>query len=143
MLDMRRSTRRRATAAAVLAVLAALAGCGLDVVEPDLFAVTRTGEGKTLTMLVNYGGTITCDGHAAKTLPDRLLLVARALTGQLAPDAAKKLDVPSTPHSVYRFTIRLQAGTIAFPDTSAAHRPELAQFLQFALAAEQVCGTGG
>lgn len=144
---MRRSTRRRPAlagpAARVVAAglaAAALAGCGLDVQAPDLFALTRTGSGKPLTMLVNDGGTIRCDGARAKPLPDKLLLVARDLVVSLAPDAMKKLDLPSSAASVYRFKVRLQAGTIAFPDTAAAHRPTLAQLEQFVLEAQPVCG---
>lgn len=133
-----------APAALALAVVAlasgALAGCGLAVQAPDLFALTRTGGGKPLTMVVNDGGTVTCDGGRAKAMPDRLLLVARSLVGQLDPDARKNLDPPSPPGSFYRYKVRLQVGSFSFPDTSAAHRPELAKLEQFMLQAEPVCG---
>jgi hypothetical protein len=36
---------------------------------------------------------------------------------------------------VYRYRIRLQAGTVSFPDTSAAHREEFASAEQFVLQA--------
>lgn len=133
----------RAALLAVLLAAAVLAGCGLGVQSPDLFAVTRTGQGKTLTMVVNDGATVSCDGGGAKALPDRLLLVARSLVGQLDPDARKKLDPPSPPGSVYRFEVRLLKGTFSFPDTSAAHRPELAKLEQFVLQAQPDCGIRG
>jgi len=134
-----------ATAALATAGLAAaaLAGCGLNVQAPDLFTVTRTGEGQTLTMLVNYAGTVSCNRGPAKMLPDPLLLVARDLVAALDPDAQHKLDLPSTPDSVYSFRVRLQDGTIAFPDTAAAHHPTLAQLEQFVLQAQPTCGFGG
>jgi hypothetical protein len=131
----------RLLAAGLAAAL--LAGCGLDVEAPDLFVLTRTGQGKSLTMLVNYAGTISCDGGRAKMLPDNLLLIARDLTNQLVSDAQHKLDLPSPPGSVYRFKVRLQQGTIAFPDTAAANHPSLAQLEQFVLQAQPSCGAGG
>jgi len=134
--------RARALVAATLGA-AVLGGCGLNVAAPDLFDVTRTGEGKPFTMLVNYGGTVRCDGGPAKTLSDHLLLVARDLPGQLQADAQRKLDLPSPPTSVYRFKVRLQYGTIAFPDTAAAKYPALAQLVQFVLQAQPACGAGG
>jgi hypothetical protein len=135
----------RAAAALAAAGLAAagLTGCGLDVQTPDLFLVTRTGQGKPLTVLVTYDGGVTCNGRRGKTLPDRLLLLARSLPGQLESDAQKKLDPPSPAGSVYRFKVSLQYGTFSFPDTSAAHRPELARLEQFVLQAEPSCGAPG
>ncbi|MDQ6778056.1 MAG: hypothetical protein M3071_18005 [Actinomycetota bacterium] len=123
---------------------AALSGCGLAVQAPDLFAVTRTGgAGKPLTVVINDGGTISCDRGPAKPLSDRLLIVARSLVGQLDPDARKKLDPPSPPGSLYRFQVRMPKGTFSFPDTSAAHRPELAKLEQYVLQVEPSCGAGG
>jgi len=123
-------------------VAATIAGCGLAVQAGDLFLITRTGQGKPLTMLVTYDGTITCDGGRGKTLPDRLLLVARDLPGQLQSDAQRNLDLPSPAGSVYRYKVHLQAGTIAFPDTAAAHSSALAQLEQFILQAQPSCGAG-
>ncbi|RDJ93938.1 hypothetical protein B4Q13_18415, partial [Lacticaseibacillus rhamnosus] len=45
-------------AAIAIATAGALAGCGLSVQSADLFVLTRTGQGATLTMLVSDGGTI-------------------------------------------------------------------------------------
>jgi hypothetical protein len=131
--------RRSLAPVAVLAAVA-LAGCGLALQAPDLFLVTRTGQGAKLTILVNYGGTIRCNGGRPKTIPDSLLVQARSLPGQLYPDAAKKLDPPSPPRSVYRYQVKVQRGTFSFPDTAAEHRPELAKLEQFMLQAEPLCG---
>jgi hypothetical protein len=132
--------------AAVLVLAGALAGCGLNVESPDLFLLTRTGEGHKLTLLVNDAGTIRCNGAAARNLPDPLLLQARDLAGGLGGDAQNSLRIPAPPNSVYRYTIRLQQGTISFPDTAAASGkyPRLAQAEQFTLqAAQQGCGLSG
>jgi hypothetical protein len=133
---------RRVIASVVLAA-GALAGCGLAVQAPDLFAVTKTGQGKSVTMVINDGGTITCNRGRAKPLSDPLLIVGRSLVGQLEADALKKLDPPSPAGSAYRYTVRLQQGTFSFPDTSAAHRPELAKLEQFVLQAQPACGSSG
>lgn len=130
-------------AALVLLLAGGLAGCGLDVQSPDLFVLTRTGPGHKLTLLVNDGGTIRCNGAAPRTLPDPLLLQARDLAGGLGGDAQDGLRIASPPNSVYRYTIRLQQGTISFPDSAAASGkyPRLAQAEQFAVqAAQQGCG---
>jgi hypothetical protein len=133
---------------ALPALLAAvLAGCGLSVQSPDLFLLTRTGQGQKLTLLVNDGGSIRCNGAPARTLPDRLLLQARDLASSLGGDAREQLRIPPPPRgSVFRYTIRLQQGTISFPDTatSSGRYPRLAQAELFALrAAQQACGLSG
>jgi hypothetical protein len=132
--------------AAVALLAGALAGCGADIQSPDLFLLTRIGQGRKLTLLVNDGGTIRCDGGRNRRLSDPLLLQARDLASGLGGDAQEKLRIPSPPNSVYRYTIRLQQGTISFPDTAAASGkyPRLAQAELFATrAAQQACRTGG
>jgi hypothetical protein len=126
----------------VLGVVAA--GCGLQVSSPDLFVLTRTGEGQRLSILVNDGGTIRCNGGKSRSLADSLLLSARQVASDLDDDAKAKLAIPAGPRSVFRYTMRLQDGTISFPDTAAARRPELARAEQFALqAAQGPCGLPG
>jgi hypothetical protein len=130
----------RARRAAIL-LGAAAAGCGLNVQAPDLFVLTRTGQGHTLTELFNYAGTVACNGGPAKELSDPLLLQARDLTTTLDADAKAKLRIAPAPDSVYLYTIKLEHGTISFPDTAGLKRPELAQVQQLALqAAQQACG---
>jgi hypothetical protein len=119
-----------------------VAGCGFGVQAPDLFLLTRTGAGGRLTLLVNDGGTIRCNGGKSRSLSDPLLLQARDLASSLGGDAREKLRIPSPANSVYRYTIRLQPGTISFPDTATASGkyPRLAQAEQFALqVAQQAC----
>jgi hypothetical protein len=118
----------------LLAALA-LGGCGFDVRSPDDFLLTRTGQGTTLTLLVNDGGTIRCNGSKPKPISDKLLIHARDLVDGLGKDAKRSLNIPSPPNSVYRYRIRLRSGTVSFPDTSAAHREEFASAEQFVLQA--------
>jgi hypothetical protein len=130
---------------AALALCASLAvcGCGLQVQSADLFLLTRVGEGQRLTILVNDSGTIRCNSQKAKPLSDSLLITARDLADSLNTDAQANLRVTPGSHSVYRYTIRLQNGTISFPDTAAAKHQELAQAELFTVhAAAQACGIG-
>jgi hypothetical protein len=111
---------------ALLCLAGALAGC-LSVQSPDLFLLTRTGQEPTLTLLVNDGGTVRCNGAAAKPLPDKLLLQARDLANTLDTDAKQHLRLPRTSNTVATYTVRLKDGTISFPDTAARTHQELAQ----------------
>jgi hypothetical protein len=121
-----------------------LAGCGLNVQSPDLFLLTRTGQGPKLTLLVNDGGTIRCDGAKSKPLADPLLIQARAIATDLDKDAKAALRISPAANSVATYTIRLQDGTIAFPDTAAAAHHELAEAELFAVqAAQRACGLAG
>jgi hypothetical protein len=128
-------------AVGVLLIAVGLAGCGLNVQSPDLFFLTRAGHGMKLTLLVNDSGTIRCDGGPGKQLSDPLLLQARDLASTLDRDAKSNLRIAQTALSVYSYTIRLQNGTISFPDTAAGTRRELAQAELFALqVARDPCG---
>jgi hypothetical protein len=121
-----------------------LAGCGLNVKSADLFLLQRTGQAGRLSMLVNDGGTISCNAGKAKPLADPLLIQARTVASDLAKDAQASLRIPAPADSVARFTIKLQDGTIQFPDTAAASHHELAEAEQFAVqAAQQACGLSG
>ena len=135
---------RAAVLAGLVAVLAGLGGCGLNVTSADLFLLTRTGQAGRLTLLANDGGTMRCNGAKAKALPDPLLIRARALASDLDKDAKASLHIRPPANSVAVYTIKLQNGTISFPDTAAATHPELAEAEQFAVqAAQQVCGVAG
>jgi hypothetical protein len=127
------------TLSAALAA-SALAGCGLAVRSPDLFVLTRNGPRGTLTILINDAGTIRCDNGQAQSLPDRSLIVARDLATNLSNDAKAGLKIAATASSVYTYTVRMQDGTIAFPDSAAARHTELGPLEQFALQqAEGLC----
>jgi hypothetical protein len=124
-------------ASAALACLsaAALVGCGFSVQSPDDFLLTRTGQGAKLTMLVNDSGTIRCDGSAPKQISSSMLISARDLVDNLDKDAKARLNLPQASNSVYRYMIRMQDGTIHFPDTAAVAHHELAGAEQYALEA--------
>jgi hypothetical protein len=127
---------------AAVGVSVALGGCGLNVQSADLFLLKRSGQGQTLTLLVNDGGTIRCNGAKPKPLSDQMLLQARALATSLDKDAKAKLQIATAaPGSVNFYTVKLQEGKITFPDTAAASHPELAQAELFAVqAAQSFCG---
>ena len=130
--------------AAVASVAFVLAGCGLDVQSPDLFVLTRTGEGHTLTLLVNDGGTIRCDGAKSKPINDTTLINARDLADNLANDAGQHLTIKPESGQVYYFRIRLQQGTVSFPDRAAHTQKVLAQAELFATqTAVTDCGLSG
>jgi hypothetical protein len=135
---------RLTAAIAALLLIAVAAGCGFEVQQPDLFLLTRTGEGHKLTLLINSGGTVRCNGSHTRPLPDKLLLRARNLTGRLNRDARHRLRIPPGPGSVFRYRVKLQAGTIEFWDTAARGHPELAALELLALSiAQGPCGLGG
>jgi hypothetical protein len=130
-----------AVIAAALAAAVLLTGCGLNVSTPDLFLLTRTGQGNTLTLLVNDDGTSRCNGGKAKMLANQLLLQARDLSTALDKDAKANLRLPRAANTVFDYTIKLPDGTITFPDRAGASLPELAQAQLFAVqAAQSACG---
>jgi hypothetical protein len=129
-------------AVALLGVIALVSpGCGLSVMSADLFVLERTGQGRTLTLLVSDGGTIRCNGGQPKSIPDPLLLQARELATNLDKDAKAQLSLSPGPRSVYTYKLKLQNGTVSFSDTSAATHRELAPAELFAAqTAHSVCG---
>jgi hypothetical protein len=126
---------------AVVCAALALSGCGLAVQAPDLFLLTRTGQGKNLTILVNDGGTIRCDGGRARPLSDHFLLQARDIAENLDSDVQNGVHFHSRLPSTFTFRVRLMDGTISFPDTAAPGHHEVSDTELFALqAAQQACG---
>ncbi len=116
-------------------------GCGIDITSADLFVLTRTGQGQTLRMLVNDGGTIRCNGGHARALSNALLLRARDLASSLDKDVKAHMKFPSKANTVFTYRVQLQDGTLSFADTSAAGHTELAQAELFAVqAAQSACG---
>jgi hypothetical protein len=128
------------TRAAVLLVLALLAGCGAQ--SPDLFLVERSGPdpAANLTMVVSDGGTVTCNGKEHELDADRLLR-ARAITRALAEPAELGLELPPGPGANLSYKVSLEAGHVAFSDTSKGNPQaffELAAFTKDV--SERVCG---
>jgi len=133
--------RRLVPALVALAGLLTLVGCGAD--YPDLFLLTRGGSlpGARLTLLVNDGGTVRCNGGAEHQLPPRQLLDARRIATDLMEEAHDDLTLPAPRGSVLRYRLRTQDGTVTFSDVDAVRRPELAPVIVFARkVAQEVCG---
>jgi hypothetical protein len=109
------------TLVVTLTLAAVLAGCGESVTLPDLFLVTRTGgaPGERLTVLVNEGGTVHCDGGRARQLSDPQLIQARSVTEELQSPSAKHLSLPPRPGSVFHYYVRDAEGWVRFADNSA------------------------
>jgi len=125
--------------AAALAAFA-LAGCGAP--AADLFEVKRTGADKNanLTLLVSDDGFITCNG-VQHEVPGQTLLDARELTRDLSKQAELNLTLPPGANPILQYTVRMQAGSGAFADTS---RPMPAAFAKLTVftkhISEDVCG---
>jgi hypothetical protein len=103
--------------APALALAVAAAGCGTP--PPDLFEVKRTGEDRNanVDVVVNDGGSVSCNGKEHPLDADRLLR-ARQLLRDLEPQAELHLELPPGPQSQLRYRVRMEAGTVAFADTS-------------------------
>ena len=126
----------RLRVAVVLLLAALVTGCGFEVEEPDLFLVTRTGAGgQKLTLLVNDGGTIRCDGGKAKELSDPQLLQARDLATSLNSDVSAKLRFAPSARSVYSYTVNVAERH----DVFSRHCRERAQGIG---ATGVICSTG-
>jgi hypothetical protein len=133
--------RRPLVVAAVTAAALAATGCGYS--QPDLFEVQRSGADRNanVTVVVNDGGTVSCDDHKAKALPGKQLLTARDLARKLDKEASLSIELPPAGNSILRYKVTTQTGTIAFSDTSQ-HRPRtfdrLAAFTKDVV--EDICG---
>jgi hypothetical protein len=140
-----RGEHRRWTPAAALALVLALgwAGCGESVELPDLFVVQRSGAtaGARLTLVVNEGGAVHCNGGAARQLSDSKLVLARGLQEELQGASAKHLTLPPRLGSVFSYYVRDAEGTVRFSDNSTGQPPVLRHLAYFVLeVAQKVCG---
>jgi hypothetical protein len=135
------SAGRRVLAGGAALVLAATGvGCGESVELPDLFVVQRSGAGPKLTVLVNEGGAVHCDGGPTRQLNDAQIVHARALQEELQSPSAKHLTLPPRPGSVFSYHVRDAEGTVRFSDNSAGQTSVLHQLAYFVLEVEQkVC----
>jgi hypothetical protein len=121
--------------------MALLGGCGAP--SADLFVVERSGAGPgaRLSLLVSDGGTVRCNGATARDIGSDRLLDARALVTDLEPEAARGRTLPPGPGSVLRYRVRMEAGTIAFADTSRGQPPAFRRLAAFTRdIARRVCG---
>jgi hypothetical protein len=125
---------------ALVVVLAVLAGCGSP--SPDLFVVQRNGPdpAANLKMVVSDGGSVTCNGSEHALDADRLLR-ARQLARDLAKQAELRLELPPGPGANLSYKVRLEAGTVAFSDTSRGNPKAFYQLAAFTKdVSERVCG---
>jgi uncharacterized protein YbjT (DUF2867 family) len=113
----------RRPAAAFLAA-ALLAGCGAP--SADLFEVQRRGSDPNadVDLVVNDGGTVTCNDGETVALPGTGLLDARELARDLERQASLSIELPPGPGATLRYTVRTSNGRVAFSDTSR-ERPEV------------------
>ncbi len=130
----------RPWSAVVLAAALAAAGCGTP--PPDLFEVRRTGEGRNadVTVVVNDGGSVTCNGQEHRLDADRLLR-AREVLRAVEPQAELLLELPPGPRSQLQYRVRMEAGRVAFADTSPGVPRSLQALAGFTKdVTEDVCG---
>ena len=122
------------------ALAAVLAGCGTP--PPDLFEVKRTGEdaNANVDVVVNDGGSVTCNGKEHPLEAD-LLLRARQLLRDISPQAELHLELPPGPRSQLRYSARMEAGTVSFSDTSKGNPNSFLELAAFTKdVTEDVCG---
>jgi hypothetical protein len=130
--------RRRAAGA--LLVLLAAAGCGTP--SPDLFEVRRSGDdpNANVTLVVNDGGTVTCNGKR-HTIEGERLLRAREVERALEPQAQLRLELPPGPRADLSYRVRMEAGMVAFSDTSRGNPSSFLALAAFTKdVTEDVCG---
>jgi hypothetical protein len=126
----------------VAVALAALLISGCGTASPDLFEVRRSGEDRNanLTMVVNDGGQVTCNGREHPLDADRLLR-ARELRRELEKPAELGLELPPGPNPILSYRVRMEAGTVAFADTSRGNPRAFLRLAAFTKdVAERVCG---
>jgi hypothetical protein len=111
--------RRRWAAALALALVALVLGaCGTP--SPDLFVVHRTGTvpGARLDLLVS-DTTARCNAGAPRPMSSDQILEARDITKDLLEFQRAKTGVPPAPPAqIFRFSVRSEAGTLRYGDTT-------------------------
>jgi hypothetical protein len=124
--------------AAVLAAL--LAGCGSR--PPDLMVIERSGAdpNANVELLVNDGGSVTCNGSEHQLDAERLL-TARRLVRDLSPQAELHIELPPGPGTQLSYRVTMEAGTIAFSDRSEGVPSTFQRLAAFTKdVVERVCG---
>jgi len=142
----RRATVLGAAAAAVVAATAAT-GCGGE--AGDLLAVERSGSipGARLELRVTVDGRAACNRGALRQLPSEQVIAARRVERALAGEeedpgpAARDLRLRPGPRSILRYRARVEAGSVAFADTSRGQPPAFFQVAKLARdVARGTCG---
>jgi hypothetical protein len=125
---------------AALGLVAVLAGCGTP--SPDLFVVDRSGPDRNanVELLVNDGGSVSCNGKTHALDADRLLK-ARQLERDLEPQAELGIQLPEGPGTDLSYRVRMEGGTVAFSDRSAGVPNTFQRLAAFTKdVTERVCG---
>jgi hypothetical protein len=139
----------KAAAGAAAIGLAAVLAAGCGAASHDLFIVERPGAlpGARLTLVVDDGGFVRCDGGERRQISSQQLIdareLARALDGEeLEPGPARRgISLPASERSLLRFYVRTENGSVRFADTSPDQPPELPRIAQLTRElAKQVCG---
>jgi hypothetical protein len=109
--------------AAALALGPGLAGCGGE--ARDLFLVQRSGSipGARLSLRVTDDGRASCNRRALVDVSSAQLIDAREAERDLEPLAERGVRLPPGPGSILRYSVRLEAGTVRFSDTSPRQPP--------------------
>src|SRR4029077_18986726 len=89
--------------------------------------------GASLTLVVNDGGTVRCDGGASLPISDSQLVRARGIQEELKSAAATHLSLPAKPGSVLGYYLRDQDGTVRFSDNSAGQSRVMRELQGFVL----------
>jgi hypothetical protein len=133
--------RRLALGSLLSAFACLLAGCG-GIKSPDLFLVTRTGNGShaKLTMLVNEEGGIRCNGSKELKLPDLQIVKARQIQEELQEPSSDHLILAPRPGSVLEYHVRDEHGEVRFADNSVGQPKVLRELELFVVqSAQQIC----
>jgi hypothetical protein len=112
-----------------------LTGCGGGIISPDLFVVQRSGSvpGASLTLVVNDGGSVRCDGGPALAISDSQLVLARGIQEDLKEAAGRHLSLPARPGSVLSYYLRDQDGTVRFSDNSVGQSKVMRELQELVL----------
>jgi hypothetical protein len=129
---------RRAGRAAILVALAlgvALPGCGGE--AGDILFVKRTGSipGAALELRFTEDGRVACNRGALRQLTSAQTIASRGIQRALAGKeddgpATRHVSLPPGPGAILRYQVRLQAGSVAFSDTSRGQPPAFFQTAQ-------------
>jgi hypothetical protein len=128
-------TRRAHMLAVATAALAAAAAAGCGGEAGDLLAVERSGSipGARLDVRVTVDGRAACNRGDLRQLPSDQVLAARRIERALAGEeedpgpAARDVRLRPGPRSIMRYRARVEAGTVAFADTSRGQPPAFFQ----------------
>src|SRR5262249_52452029 len=102
--------------------------------------IQRSGGSGHLTLLVNEGGAVRCDGGRVRQLSDPQLVLARGLQEELLEISDPHLVLRPRPGSVFSYSIRDEKGTIRFADNSSRQPSVLHHLALFVLeVAQKVC----